>query len=259
MTRWLQLGGALALAACATGTDGGAPIDPFVDNLKADGHAHKLKPVDDHALHGVDEPSDLALGDDGRLYTVSDAHARIYGIDFDDRGHPIADAGLDVAGKDLEALAFDPRAGEMVIGDEATAKIWHVDASGARHDPIELDLARDGNSGIEGLAFGPGGILYVAKEKQPARIIALAPDGGELAQQKIHFADDLSALAWNPGDDHLWALSDEDHAIYRLDADWDVEAAWRLDLEHPEGLAFDGDAIYVVSDSAQRLYVFALD
>ena len=85
--------------------------------------------------------------------------------------------------------------------------------------PIELRDAEDGNSGIEGLAFDDDGHLFVAKEKDPARIYELDEDGEILHDTKIEFADDLSALAWNSEDGHLYALSDEEHSLYKLDHD----------------------------------------
>ena len=43
------------------------------------------------------------------------------------------------------------------------------------------------------------------------------------------------------------------------DADLEKITAWRLPIEHPEGLAFDGDTVYIASDTEERLYVFELD
>jgi uncharacterized protein YjiK len=239
------------VTACATASVD--EISPFVDNTKADGHAIKLKKLDRHHLD-VEEPSDLALVD-GALFTVSDAHSKIYELSPD--GDTLAN--LDIEGHDLEALGFDHDRGQFLVADESRARIWHVDLDGTRHDPIELPDAEDGNSGIEGLTFGADGHLFVAKEKDPARIFELDADGVELARTKIHFADDLSALTFNPEDGHLYALSDQEHTLYRLEHDLDVDLAWRLPIEHPEGIAFDGSLLYVVSDSEERLYVFELE
>jgi uncharacterized protein YjiK len=159
----------------------------------------------------------------------------------------------------MEALAYDDHHGKFIVGDESTGKIWRIDGDGTRSDPIELEEAEDGNSGIEGLAYDNDGHLFVAKEKDPARIYELDKDGDILHDTKIDFADDLSALAWNAEDGHLYALSDEDHSLYKLDHDLDVDTAWKLPIEHPEGLAFDGDRIFVVSDSEERLYELERD
>jgi uncharacterized protein YjiK len=127
-----------------------------------------------------------------------------------------------------------------------------------RTHAFEIGDVDDGNSGIEGLAFDDDGNLYVAKEKDPARIYKLDDKGREVARKKIELADDLSALAWNPRDGHLYALSDNERSLYRLDKDFDADAAWRLPVEHPEGIAFDGKSLYVVSDSEERIYEFEL-
>jgi uncharacterized protein YjiK len=234
---------------CAQGAPG--EIEPTIQNGKADGLADRLRKIDDHKLH-VDEPSDLAFAD-GRLFTVSDRHSKIYEIDDD--GDVKND--IDIDGHDLEALAID-KDGDFLVADESRAKVWHIAADGARHDAFEVPDADDGNSGIEGLTFGKSGHLFVAKEKDPARIIELDDDGDELANEKIHFADDLSALTYNPDDKHLYALSDEDHTLYRLDSDWEVHTAWKLPIKHPEGIAFDGNILYIASDAEERLYIYEL-
>lgn len=242
------------IATLAAGCAAAGPEDilPFEQSGKADGMSSRLRLHDKHRIH-VDEPSDLAVSD-GKLYTISDRHSKIYEIDNDG---DVKDE-VNVEGSDLEAVAVD-NDGHFYIADESKAKIWRLDGDGERVSSIEVDDADDGNSGIEGLAFDDEGQLYVAKEKDPARIWKLEGDGDELDRAKIEFADDLSALAWNPSDGHLYALSDQEQALYRLDSDFDKITAWRLPVETPEGLAFDGDTVYIASDTEERLYVFELD
>lgn len=233
----------------------GDEIAPFVqsDDSKADGSSKRLRQLDRSRLE-VDEPSDLTIVG-GKLYTVSDRHSKIYEIQPDG---DVKDE-INVDGSDLEALAWDGGREQFVIAGENSANIWYVDQDGERDDSVELDDADEANSGIEGLAVGRRGHLFVAKEKDPARIFELDREGNEVDRKKIEFADDLSALAWNPEDGRLYALSDQDHALYRLDADFGLDTAWRLPVDHPEGIAFDGDLLYVVSDSEQRIYTFELD
>lgn len=229
-------------------------IAPSHDDSKADGLAKHLKLRDDHRLH-VDEPSDLTFAD-GALYTVSDRHSNIYRIDDDG---DVKDT-LGIRGTDLEALAADDE-GRFYIADESTGKIWRLHENGERDQEIELDDVDDGNSGIEGLAFDDDHHLFVAKEKDPARIYELDAAGQVVDVTRIDFAEDLSALAFNPDDGHLYALSDEDHSLYRLDKNLSRKTTWRLPIEHPEGVAFadDGTTVYIASDSEERLYVFELD
>lgn len=240
----------VAAAGCTTAAEDA--IDPYYESTKSDGARPKLKLKDDDKLD-VGEPSDLAFAN-GRLFTVSDRVSKIYEIS---KGGDVRDE-IDVAARDLEALAVDGE-GRFAIADESDTKVWFVDKDGERTHAFEIEDVEDGNSGIEGLAFGDDGHLYVAKEKDPARIYELDTEGRVVARAKIELADDLSALAWNPRDGHLYALSDDERALFRLDKDFDADAAWRLPVEHPEGIAFDGTSLYVVSDSEERIYEFELD
>jgi len=237
------------LVGCATSTRDA--IAPDVDNAKADGRASRLYLVDRSRVH-VDEPSDLAFSA-GRLYTVSDRHSKIYEIDDDGdvRGT------LDIEAQDLEALAIDG-GGSFYVGDESRAKVWRLDEDGSRAQAFEVDTT-DGNSGIEGLAFLPDGSMLVAKEKDPATIIQLDLDGTELGRHELAFADDLSAVTYNPSDGLVYGLSDEERKLFRFDADFDLLTSWKLPIDKPEGLAIDGDRVYVVSDAEERIYVFELN
>jgi uncharacterized protein YjiK len=241
---------ALLATACTSATPVEIPAEEM--DAKADGLASKLKLVDHHRMD-IDEPSDLAFSD-GKLYTVSDSHSKIYEIDNDGDVQDV----VDVQGTDLEAIAIDDE-DRFYIADESKQKIWRVNHDGDRKESIEVDTS-DSNSGIEGLAFDNDGHLFVANEKDPARIITLdAGDGEELDRKKLDFLPDLSALAWNPDDEHLYALSDEAHRLYRLDSDFHKVTVWKLPIENPEGLAFDGSTVYVASDAENRLYVFELE
>lgn len=237
-----------AVSACATADPD--EIDPYYESTKADGDRPKLKLIDRDRLD-VDEPSDLAFAG-GKLFTVSDRHSKIYEIS---KGGSVRDE-IDVEARDLEALAFD--GDRFVIADENDDKVWFVNKDGERKESFEIDGVDDGNSGIEGLAFDDRGHLFVAKEKDPAKIYELDGSGDIVDDKKID-VDDLSALAWSDRDEHLYALSDAEHSLYRLDKDLEIDSAWRLPVDHPEGIAFDGKTLYVVSDSEERIYELELD
>jgi VCBS repeat-containing protein len=239
----------VALTACTS--PGPVTIEPDLQSSKADGMASHLELIDDHKMD-VDEPSDLAL-DGNALWTISDRHSKLYQVDDDGD----VKGEIDIEGSDFEALAIDED-GHFYVADESAAKIWRLGSDGERKESFEIDTT-DGNSGIEGLAFDHDGVMYVAKEKSPATIIMLDDEGRELDRKKLDFADDLSALAYNRDDKHMYALSDEEHKLWRLDSDLDRITSWKLPIDKPEGLAFDGDTLYVVSDSEERIYIFELD
>ncbi len=240
---------ALLVTGCAASS---IEIAPDELDAKADGLANKLKLRDDHRVD-IDEPSDLAFWD-GKLFAVSDRHSKIYELDNDG---DIQDV-IDVEARDLEALGIDDD-GHFYIADEGDGKVWRVSHDGDRKESFEVDTD-DSNSGIEGIAFDDDGHMLVANEKDPARIIEIdLDDGDETERETLDFADDLSALAFNFDDGHLYALSDEEHKLFRLDNDFKKITSWKLPMEHPEGLAFDGDTVYIASDSEERLYVFELE
>ena len=236
------------LAACASHEP--VEIEPDFASDKADGLATHLALEEDHSVD-VAEPSDLVVRNH-KLYTVSDRHSRIYQIDDDGDVR----SSLDVEGTDLEALTVDAD-GHFYVADESRAKVWRLTAHGDRAEAFDVDTT-DGNSGIEGPAFDDKGNLLVAKEKNPATIIVLDGDGVEQDRVELDFADDISALAWNAADDHPYALSAEESKLWRFNRDLEKITSWRLPIEAPEGLAFDGRNVYVVSDPEERIYRFVL-
>lgn len=240
---------AVTLVACASPAR--VAIDPDMQSSKADGLASRLELVDDASVD-IDEPSDLAFAS-GTLWAVSDRHSKLYQIDE----HGDVRTKIDIDATDLEALAIGDD-GRFYVGEESSATIWQLGRNGEREASFEIDTT-DGNSGIEGLAFDADGAMYVAKEKNPATIIVLDPSGDEIDRAKLDFADDLSALAYNRHDGHLYALSDVEHKLFRLDSELERITSWKLPVRQPEGLAFDGSTVYVVSDSDERLYIFELD
>ena len=238
------------LAACA-GADL-QTIEPDFDNSKADGNPARLEFVDRSRLE-MTEPSDLVLVDH-ELYAVSDAHSKIYKVN----GDGDAKEYMNVDGTDLEALAYDKKLKQFLIADEAKAKVYWINADGQREASLEIDNADDGNSGIEGLVVAPNDHLFALKEKDPSRLYEMDADGNLITSKKLEFARDFSAVTYNAMDRHLYVLSDEEHKLYRLDASWDKDRSWKLPLDHPEGIAFDGSTLYVVSDSEARIYTFEL-
>ena len=238
------------LTAC-TATPSAA-IEPFLDLGKADG-TPPLLVYQDRSRVDVDEPSDLVQVD-GPLYTVSDSHSKIYEIEPDGD----TDVHLDIDVDDLEAIGFDAARGEFLVADEGSGKIWAIDDDGDRHDSIHIADAEDGNSGIEGLTTTPSGHTFVVKEKDPVKIYELDSDGDMVAEVEPDFAGDLSAITYNPLDQHLYVLSDQDKALFRLTSSLVPDRGWRLPVDKPEGLAFAGTSLYVVSDSEARIYTFEL-
>jgi hypothetical protein len=227
-------------------TGGEGRVDPAaVDRLVAE---------DDYGLD-FPEASGLAWIDDG-LVAVSDAKGAIYGVNPAD-GERTGRLALDF--RDLEAVAFDPVTREYLIAPEGRGAILRLSAEGSQVSTNGVKWADDGNSGLEGLAVrADDGHVFAAKEKDPAQIAEFDENGLRLRRVGVDFASDLSELSL--GDDgFLYALSDEDQALFRLDVDLDVLRTWPLPMKHPEGLAVHAGRVYVANDGEDRLYVFRLE
>jgi hypothetical protein len=227
-------------------TGGAGHLDPAaVDRLVAE---------DDFGLD-FPEASGLAWVDDA-LVAVSDAKGAIYGVDPADGERR---ARLAIAFTDLEAIAFDPVTREFLIAPEGRGAILRLSAEGTQVSTNGVKWADDGNSGLEGLAVRPDdGHVFAAKEKAPAQLAEYDENGHRVRRVDVGFASDLSELTL--GDDgFLYALSDEDQALFRLDADLDVLRTWPLPMQNPEGLAVHAGRVYVANDGEDRLYVFRLE
>ena len=226
-------------------TGGAGRLDPAaVDRLVAE---------DDFGLD-FPEASGLAWVDDA-LVAVSDAKGAIYGVDPADGERR---ARLAIGFTDLEAIAFDTVTREFLIAPEGRGAILRLSAEGTQVSTNGVKWADDGNSGLEGLAVrADDGHVFAAKEKDPAQIAEYDENGRQVRRVDVDFASDLSELAL-ADDGFLYALSDEDQALFRLDADMNVLRTWPLPMKHPEGLAVHAGRVYVANDGEDRLYVFRL-
>lgn len=227
-------------------TGGDGRLDPAaVDRLVAE---------DDFGLD-FPEASGLAWVDDA-LVAVSDAKGAIYGVDPADGERR---ARLAIGFTDLEAIAFDTVTREFLIAPEGRGAILRLSAEGTQVSTNGVKWADDGNSGLEGLAVrADDGHVFAAKEKAPAQIAEYDENGHRVRRVDVDFARDVSELAL--GDDgFLYALSDEDQALFRLDAGLGVLRTWPLPMQNPEGLAVHAGRVFVANDGEDRLYVFRLE
>ena len=175
--------------------------------------------------------------------------------------------------------------GTYVISDERAQRLFkvHVDErtrwlDAADSEQLSLGLGLNGNKGFEGLAYdSQGRRLFVAKERDPLRILEIT--GFPSAEQRLnlHVADDLkrdrrlfvrdlSSLQFDERSGHLLALSDESRLVVELDVDGRPISTLSLlrgmhglkrSVPQAEGLAMDETGeLYLVSEP-NLFYVFA--
>lgn len=167
--------------------------------------------------------------------------------------------------------------GTYVISDERAQRLFkvHVDErtrwlDAADSEQLSLGLGLNGNKGFEGLAYdSQGRRLFVAKERDPLRILEIT--GFPSAEQRLnlHVADDLkrdrrlfvrdlSSLQFDERSGHLLALSDESRLVVELDVDGRPISTLSLlrgmhglkrSVPQAEGLAMDETGeLYLVSE-----------
>ena len=167
--------------------------------------------------------------------------------------------------------------GTYVISDERAQRLFkvHVDErtrwlDAADSEQLSLGLGLNGNKGFEGLAYdSQGRRLFVAKERDPLRILEITgfPSGeqrlnlhvaDDLKRDRRLFVRDLSSLQFDERSGHLLALSDESRLVVELDVDGRPISTLSLlrgmhglnrSVPQAEGLALDeAGELYLVSE-----------
>jgi uncharacterized protein YjiK len=221
---------------------------------------------------GVAEPSGIAFHPRlRRLFVVGD-EGTLAELDSDGRivhATPLA--------ANLEDVAVHDPSGALVLLDEVRGELIVYDAEAhAVKGRWRLDTAaltgnrQKGRDGFEGLAFRPeagrpgGGIFYLAHQRGPAMLIAVAfdPSGApgaigasavvERWEMKGH--RDLTALSWSPALGRLLLLADAEDELLVLRPDGAVEKRLRVPGVQQEGVCMDeAGALWVADDRAANV------
>ncbi|MBB6340441.1 uncharacterized protein YjiK [Pseudomonas fluvialis] len=221
-----------------------------------------------------DDVSALTYDPDRRsLFSVTNQKAELIELSLDGkvlRRIPLVGFG------DAEAVEYIGP-GTYVISDERAQRLFkvHVDErtrwlDAADSEQLSLGLGLNGNKGFEGLAYdSQGRRLFVAKERDPLRILEIT--GFPSAEQRLNlqvaddlkrdrrlFVRDLSSLQFDERSGHLLALSDESRLVVELDVDGRPISTLSLlrgmhglarSVPQAEGLAMDdAGELYLVSE-----------
>jgi uncharacterized protein YjiK len=68
-------------------------------------------------------------------------------------------------------------------------------------------------------------------------------------------------MDYNEVEDELWIVSDQEKKVYRCDLSGNVLMSFLINVDKAEGIAIDSEnnLIYIVSDSADMLYIYRLN
>lgn len=239
--------------------------------------------VEAQVIDGLsDDVSALTYDPDRRsLFTVTNQRAEL--IELSLAGKILRRMPLTGFG-DAEAVEYISP-GIYVISDERAQRLFkvHVDDNtrwldAADSEQLSLGLGLNGNKGFEGLAYdSQGRRLFVAKERDPLRILEITGFPGDEQRLNLQVTDDqrrdrrlfvrdLSSLQFDERSGHLLALSDESRLVIELDLDGRPISTLSLlrgmhglkrSVPQAEGLAMDEQGtLYLVSEP-NLFYVFA--
>ena len=239
--------------------------------------------VEAQVIDGLsDDVSALTYDPDRRsLFTVTNQRAEL--IELSLVGRILRRMPLTGFG-DAEAVEYISP-GIYVISDERAQRLFkvHVDDNtrwldAADSEQLSLGLGLNGNKGFEGLAYdSQGRRLFVAKERDPLRILEITGFPGDEQRLNLQVTDDqrrdrglfvrdLSSLQFDERSGHLLALSDESRLVIELDLAGRPISTLSLlrgmhglkrSVPQAEGLAMDEQGtLYLVSEP-NLFYVFA--
>ncbi|OYT95578.1 MAG: DNA-binding protein [Pseudomonas sp. PGPPP3] len=239
--------------------------------------------VEAQVIDGLsDDVSALTYDPDRRsLFTVTNQRAEL--IELSLAGKILRRMPLTGFG-DAEAVEYISP-GIYVISDERAQRLFKVRVDdntrwldAADSEQLSLGLGLNGNKGFEGLAYdSQGRRLFVAKERDPLRILEITGFPGDEQRLNLQVTDDqrrdrrlfvrdLSSLQFDERSGHLLALSDESRLVIELDLDGRPISTLSLlrgmhglkrSVPQAEGLAMDQQGrLYLVSEP-NLFYVFA--
>ena len=206
----------------------------------------------------IEEPSGLDLGiNNNSLWTVSDRKSKIYNLDL--TGKVLQE--ISIPATDLEGIAFDSSNNTIWVVLEGQGEVLQIDMLGNELRRAELQTVRDGG-GLEGITINSANShLFLVKEKDPSVILELNTKLETLLYKRISAANDYSGIDYNLEENILWLVSDQNKEILKYDLNGNLLNTYSIDVEKAEGIAVDGNnnLIYIVSDSADSLYVYQLN
>ena len=222
-------------------------------------------------VQGVREPSGIAFHPGLRhLFVVGDEGTV---AELDGNGRTLR---VDRVPGNLEDLVLHPPSGLLVLlVEDPPALVVFDPATHAEKRRIDLDVAallqsrapQQKGQGFEGLAFRPepgrpgGGVFYLAHQRSPARVVAVAFDPAEAAtvdnaavvsRWPLDRYQRLSAVSYEASLGRFLLIADRKLVV--VDGEGNVESEYALPAVQPEGVCLDGSgALWIADDPAGLL------
>lgn len=201
----------------------------------------------------IPEPSDICLNANNNGYWIVSDNGKLFETDL--KGEIIKKAKL--RGFDFEAVYAS--GDKVYVMEEMTRTIIILNAENLevveRH---QIPYSGGRNKGFESLTWNPVRERYViVTERDPVFLYELNKDFQVTNQLEIENVSDISAATFAMN--HLWLLSDEDHAILKLDPQSLKRiATYSIPVLNPEGICFYKDKMMILSDDLNAIFQFLL-
>ncbi len=202
----------------------------------------------------VPEPSGLAINASGTvLYVVSDKNSKVYSMSTTGEIIEI----FNYKGDDLEGVSAYS-GNKLLLAEERTKEIVVFDTETGNFSKNKIIYENnEANSGIEGVTFDQSNnTVFILNERNPGKLIRLKNDFTVLAQYDLDFADDYSGIFYEAASNLLWIVSDQNKTINKCSISGKLIESFAINVIQAEGIAIEGDNIYVVSDAEAKLYIY---
>jgi uncharacterized protein YjiK len=207
----------------------------------------------------VSEASGLCLfRNPNEFLTVSDKTNEIYVVS--NKGQLLRN--FNFTGQDLEGVAYDPALNNIFIVEETSRQIFRLDTNGVEQSRFPIDIYfEDDKHGPEGISFNAEtNHLFIVIEKKPGKLLELDLNGEIINDYHLSFADDYSAIFFDPVENQLWILSDESKTLTHCDITGKALNKYNTGITKGEGLVVDtqNKLAYIVSDQENKMYVLSI-
>jgi len=232
-------------------------ISIFLWNCKKEEPIEEILPVEliNKYSINVEEPSGLDLGQNNNtLWTVSDRKSKMYELDLG--GNILQE--INIPATDLEGITIDNSDNSIWVVLEGQGEVLKIDKFGNELKRSTIPGVRDGG-GLEGITINPANNhLFLIKEKDPSVILELNTNLETILYKRISSANDYSGIDYSLNENLLWLVSDQNKEILKYDLTGTLLETYSINVEKAEGITVDNEnnLIYIVSDSADSLYVY---
>lgn len=201
----------------------------------------------------IKEPSGITFFNN-HLYIVSDNNGAIYKTNL--KGEIIKKIKTDF--NDLEGITVNTKKPSLFIVSESKRLLIELDFNGEKIKKLKIKgKQHESKHGLEGICYdATKDMLYLVNEKSPKKLLLVSKKGNIKNSFKLDFTKDISGICIDTETDNLWIVSDESQKIVELTSKGKLLNSYNIPVDKPEGIVIEGNNIYIVSDSKNKLFVF---